>query len=78
MATNLLDKVLNAMIGTIPNAADDIEYARCEALCIIKANIQLDGPYCYAKNWNVLVNDSAEEFMMQFMATYNREVTYTY
>jgi len=79
-STNLLDKVMNAIIPTLGpcTTEDDIQYARCEALCIIKTNIQLDGAYTYAKNWGVLVNNSAEEFMMQFMNTFNREVRWTY
>jgi hypothetical protein len=76
--TILLDKVLNVLIPTIPGSADDLEYARLESLDIIRKNIQLDGPYGFASNWGVLVNNSAEDFMIQFMTVYNREVACTY
>jgi hypothetical protein len=36
------------------------------------------GPYCYAKHNGLLVNDSGEEFAIQFMSVYNSIYSGTY
>lgn len=51
---------------------------RYDALVDIKRTIDEIGIYDTAKRYNVLVNDSGEEFDMQFMSAYNNEVRYTY
>ena len=67
----ILDKVINIKLGL--GCID-----RYDALCDIKLTIDEIGIYHTAKRYNVLVNDSGEDFAMQFMAAFNNEVRYTY
>ena len=47
---------------------------RYDALHDIKRSIDTTSPYDFAKMFRVLENDSAEEFMIQFMTAFNKEV----
>lgn len=51
---------------------------RHDALEDIKLSIDNTSPYDFAEMFDVLVDNSAEEFMMQFMPTFNKEVRYCY
>lgn len=51
---------------------------RHAALEAIRTIIDRKSLYHAAKHWGVLVNNSAEEFAVQFYNTYNNEVRYTY
>lgn len=51
---------------------------RYDALMDIKKSIDTVGMYEFAKQFRVLVNESAEEFAIQFMSTFNKEVYYWY
>lgn len=68
---NIIDKVIQIKIdlGCID---------RYDALVDIKRTVDELGIYYTAKRYNVLVNESGEDFAMQFMSAYNNEVKYTY
>jgi hypothetical protein len=79
MNNELIEKVI-ADILTPWDSYEGTEekWDRYMALDELKTWIDMEGPYEFAKQWGVLVNNSAEEFMMQFMNTFNREVRWTY
>ena len=68
-------KLLNKVIDTKIRLGC---FDRHSALEDIKLSIDNTSPYDFAEMFGVLVDDSAEEFMMQFMPTYNKEVRYCY
>jgi hypothetical protein len=76
---SLLNKVI-AEINVNCNDKTDYEkmISRHVALKTISDFIKVDGLYQYAKNFNVLVEDSAEDFALEFYAAYNNEVTRLY
>jgi hypothetical protein len=51
---------------------------RYDALCDIQMSLRTTSPWEFAKMFGVLVDESAEEFMLQFMPAYNNEVQYWY
>lgn len=51
---------------------------RMSALEDIRIGIEQSTPYEFAKMFGVLVEDSAEEFMVQFMGSYNFELSPIY
>lgn len=69
--TTLLEKVLAVKINF--GCSD-----RHEALLDIQRSLESIAPYDFAKMFNVLENDSAEEFMIQFMSAFNKEVYRAY
>lgn len=68
---SLLGQVIRAKIKL--GCAD-----RLDALEDIKLSLDSYGPYQFAKMFHVLKDDSAEEFMIQFMTAFNRDVRHTY
>ena len=68
--TPLLDKVLGL--------AKAKGFDRDAALLEIASVTDRKGNYAAAKRWGVLVNNSAEDFMIQFMGTFNSEIYYRY
>lgn len=68
----LLDKAVKAVL------ADGMVPDRDYALEFIKLELETMGPHYVANAYGVMVNDSAEDFMMQFMAAYNAEIGATY
>lgn len=69
--TTQLDKVMNFHLAMNNND-------RYLALESVKKSFDIEGPYQVAYTHNVLVNDSAEEFAMQFMTAYNNEICPVY
>ena len=63
----LTNKVVDAIISR--GLAED----RHDALWKIEAWTLRDGFYCVASDYDVLVNGSAEDFAVSFMATWNDE-----
>jgi len=51
---------------------------RDEALADIAKSIEIGSMWQFAKCFGLLVDDSAEEFSIQFYTTYNREVAPRY
>jgi hypothetical protein len=76
---NLINKVISQInINEIAQTNYDVQVLRCCALQTIKNWIDTDGLYQFAKNHNVLVDGSAEDFAIQFYKTFNDEVFYVY
>lgn len=46
-------------------------FVETDALASIKKSIEKRGAYDFAKAYGLLVDDSAEDFMIQFMTRYN-------
>lgn len=67
MSTNLLEQVIAKKIwlGCV---------GRYEALQDIKLSIDTSSPFVFAETYGVLVNETAEYFMIEFMAVFNEEV----
>lgn len=73
----VITSVLSQLFADDPMAPDN--YYTCgDALRVIKKWIDLDGAWTFAKNHDVLVNNSSEDFMIQYMTEYNNEVGYFY
>lgn len=64
---SLLDIVVQKKIGL--GCMD-----RYDALEDIRRSLNTTSPYDFAKMFGVLRNESAEDFMMEFMSAFNREV----
>lgn len=64
---SLLDTVIAAKIAL---GCED----RYEALNDIMRSLETVSPYDFAKMFRVLENNSAEEFMIQYMTAFNKEV----
>ena len=47
---------------------------RYSALRDIKKSLETVSPYDFAKMFRVLANDSAEDFMIEYMTAFNKEV----
>ena len=45
---------------------------------LVQANFDLHGPWTFCKANDLLVNDSAEEFAIQFMAYWNNTMYHLY
>ena len=71
IAMTLLDKVIAKKIKL---GCED----RYDALKDIKLSLDAASPFDVAYFFDVLVNDSAEDFMIEFMTAYNDEVRHTY
>ncbi len=67
----LLEKVIAAKIVL---GCDD----RQDALLGIRKSIEIDGLYQFAKTYRVLVDNSAEDFAIEFMSAFNDEVFVAY
>jgi hypothetical protein len=52
--------------------------SRVTALNQIRIDIECSSPWDVATRFGVLENNSAEEFMIQYMTAYNEEVTHIY
>ena len=75
----LVDKIIAQInANEVAESAYDADCLRCSALQTMRKCIDIDGVYQYAKNHDVLVDGSAEEFACEFFAAYNNEVQYTY
>lgn len=51
---------------------------RRSALEDIALSVEATGMYATAKTFRVLVDESAEEFAIQFMTAYNKEIGFRY
>jgi hypothetical protein len=71
MTTNLLDTAIEAV-------REVLDCDRRGALEHLSNQIDRKGAYTVAKLHEVLVNNSAEEFMIEFMTAYNNEVGHKY
>jgi hypothetical protein len=75
----LVDKIIAQInVNEIAESAYDADCLRCSALQTMRKWIDVDGIYQFAKNHDVLVDGSAEQFACEFFAAYNNEVAYTY
>lgn len=66
---SLLTQVINQI------SKDHPEFDRADILVTIHSRIHRSSPWQFAKEHNVLVDNSAEEFMIEFMTTYNSEIS---
>lgn len=64
----LLDTVLEAKYKLLGNRGYH------DAMIDIKISIDETSPYAFCKMFRVLQDDSAEEFMIQFMTAFNRDI----
>jgi hypothetical protein len=49
----------------------DTRSSTSEVVRWIKQRFDRQGPYVFARDWGLLVNNSGEEFAVQFMSFYN-------
>jgi uncharacterized protein (DUF2267 family) len=75
----LVDKIIAQInANEVVDSAYEADCLRCSALQTMRKWIDVDGIYQFAKNYDVLVDGSAEQFACEFFAAYNNEVAYTY
>jgi hypothetical protein len=79
----LLDKVIADVIADnkkhiVGVDGYTVDMAREDALRIIKKWVDVDGFYKFSKNHGVLVDNSGEEFALEFMSAYNDVFGLTY
>jgi hypothetical protein len=77
----MVDKQGEANMATTPLLDKVLERAAAKGFSRDNALINIaeivdhrKSPYDAAKHWDVLVDNSAEDFMIQFMSTFNEEI----
>ncbi len=49
-----------------------------EIVKLVRRDFDQMGPYAFAKQWGYLVNESGEEFAMQWMSYFNQYIGYSH